>query len=514
MTYSSASAKIATPLDEAGRAETRSAVPNGAADAVGTAPAAAGHGTPAPKVVIVGGGFSGASVAYHLIRAGITAIDIVEPRPSLGGGLAYSTSDPSHRINVPATRMSLDPAEDSHFARWLATNNVLVSDCDARISDGRCFPQRAVFGRYVAETLAEATKGTALRHVRELAIAVRERPEGGYQVALVGGEVLEADLLVLAVAHPAPCPPALLETAFAGHPRYVTDPWAKDALSALRRDDRVLIVGTGLTMADVVATLDRLGHRGPVTALSRRGLLSRGHTDIAGDAYGDFSTDPSRTTRGLVRRIRATVAEAAAVGRPWQHVFDALRSQGPAIWAALPFAEQKKLVRHLRPFWDVHRFRIAPQPEDVIRRRRADGSLIVHAASLTDARRDGDELSVSWRRRRSGQVETAAFDAVVVTTGPAHGRIFESEPLLRSLADQWLAGPDAIGLGIAVDRESRPISADGRSADGLWIAGPLARGTFGELMGLPEVANHAKRVAAAVAQAALESRPEVAKAEA
>ena len=65
-----------------------------------------------------------------------------------------------------------------------------------------------------------------------------------------------------------------------------TDPWERDKIAGIAKDADVLIVGTGLTMGDVVVTLREQGHRGRVTAISRHGLLPRTHAEF--DASIDF----------------------------------------------------------------------------------------------------------------------------------------------------------------------------------------------------------------------------------
>ena len=120
-----------------------------------------------PTVAIVGGGFSGAAVAYHLAEARVAAAIVVfEPRPALGAGLAYGDDDPTHRVNVPASRMSLLPDDEGQFARWLDASGLLAADPAAR-AGAEAFPARAVFGRYVAEMLAPHLASGAVRHVRD-----------------------------------------------------------------------------------------------------------------------------------------------------------------------------------------------------------------------------------------------------------------------------------------------------------------------------------------------------------
>ncbi|WAJ28113.1 FAD/NAD(P)-binding protein [Antarcticirhabdus aurantiaca] len=453
---------------------------------------------PADIVAIVGGGFAGAAVAFHLARAGQPSV-VIEPRPVLGGGLAYSTADPSHRINVPAARMSLVPDEPDHFVRWLARTGALRSDAQALRPNGDAYPRRAVFGRYVAEHLAPFRRTGLVRHVEALACRIRRLDDrAGWRIEPSSGEAVEAGRLVLAATHPLPALPRALG-ALHDSDALVGNPYAAGALERIGRNASVLILGSGLTAADMVASLDAAGHRGPITMLSRRGLRSRGHAPRPAEPFGDFSSEPARDVPALLASIRTALANARAEGLSWHPVFDALRNQGSAIWAALPPAERARLVSRLRPFWDVHRFRIAPQVEAVLDGRVANGTLRQEAGRvLSAAPAPGGRIAITWRPRGRALEEAATFDAVINTTGPAHGEALARNPALRSLAAAGFIGPDPYGLGIATSLCSRAIDAANAPVPDLFVAGPLARGTFGELMGLPEVSRHAEAVAAEI----------------
>ena len=82
-----------------------------------------------------------------------------------------------------------------------------------------------------------------------------------------------------------------------------------------------------------------------------------------------------------------------------------------------------------------------------------------------------------------------------MATGPAHGGVIHSQPYLQKLAARGLIAPDEVGLGLRTATSGRAIGADGEVSANLFIAGPLARGTFGELMGLPQVTLYARFIA-------------------
>ena len=282
----------------------------------------------------------------------------------------------------------------------------------------------------------------------------------------------------------------------------IADPWAPGALDGIAPDAAVLIAGTGLTMADTVAALARRHHTGLILAVSRRGLLSRGH--VFGDTprRNHFETSPPcATALALCRAVRAQVRDAAAGGQPWQAVFDDVRANARRLWADLDDAQRRRVVRHLRPFWDVHRFRVAPQAEAAIATLRQAGQFRSLAARLVGATWDGSTITVQLRARRSSMPITVAAGAVVVTTGPDHTGALAANPVLASLAECGLIRPDGAGLGLAVDDASRAIGVDHTARPTLLVAGPLARGHFGELMGLPQVSEHARAVAGTAAAA-------------
>ncbi|WP_428426435.1 FAD/NAD(P)-binding protein [Pararhizobium sp.] len=465
-----------------------------------------------PVVAIVGGGVSGAATAFHLALSNQTpapAIIVFEPRAYLGKGLAYDTTEPAHRINVPAARMSLLTEEPDHFLRWIATHSATAGDDDALRPDGALFPRRSVFGDYVNAMLQPLVATGAVQHQRRaVAHVLRDGPR--WSIISDDGTLTKADVVVIATSHPPPVAPGQLQAVLKDHPRFVPDPTKAGALAAIRPSDRVLVVGNGLTSADVIAALALKGHQGPITAISRRGLRSRGHAPVAQDPTGDFLKEPAFTARALLKNIRNAIRHAALDGRTWHGVIDQVRAQGQALWQVLPLVERQRIVRHLRPFWDVHRFRVAPQVEAALDTAIAEGRLEILAGSVAASRIEADAIHCTLRLRRCPLTVEKTYDAVVVTTGPGHGGILASQPFLAELSQNGYLEIDPTGLGLSCTRNSEAIGPVASVTPSLLIAGPLARGTFGELMGLPQVTDHAVFVAARIAECLQAKTPKTA----
>ncbi|WP_186464946.1 FAD/NAD(P)-binding protein [Azospirillum brasilense] len=474
------------------------------------------------RIVIVGAGVSGSGVAAGLVRAGAAGgfsatVDLVDPRPSLGAGLTYAPGgDPRHRVNVPSVRMAAvtgrtgEEGAEEDFHRWCLERGVLEAD-PAGWSEGLHYPARSEFGRYLDERLRSlfaAPGPVRVTHRRDRAVAAHRRGAGhgkGFVVEMAGGDVAEADALVLCTGNPPPELPGVL-AALRGHPRVVADPWAPGALDGVARDDRVLIVGTGLTMGDVVSTLLGRGHRGPLTALSRHGLVPRPRPSGQAASWADFTADPPTRISDLLRRARAAVAAAHRAGRPWTDVLESLRLQNGALWSALPPDERRRFQRHLRVWWDAHRFQAAPQVARLVEAAQADGRLAVLAGRLVAACAEEGASGGLWvvhRPRGGDDLVGRGYDALVNCTGAGHGAAFGRNAVLAGLAAQGLIRPDRLGLGIEVDGRGRALDAAGRPVPGLFVVGPPTRGSLGEVVGASEIIPHALGVADALTADAL-----------
>jgi uncharacterized NAD(P)/FAD-binding protein YdhS len=425
-------------------------------------------------VAIVGAGFSGTMVAAHLARRGIEST-LIEATDRAGQGAAYSTCDPAHLLNVPAGNMSA----------WIDD----AADFAGRSGDATGFAKRSDFGAYLRGILDQAVASGRVTLVTARAVGV-DRRDGRWTVMLDGGAKLTAEALVLATGNQ---PPGRLPALEGSAERLIGNPWGPQAHAAVAdvagSDAPVLIVGTGLTMVDVVLSLDGAGHRGRIVALSRRGLIPRGHAPYE-PAPVDASGIPTASTRSLMGWLRS---RARQVG--WRAAVDSLRPHSQSLWQALSAPEKRRFLRHARPWWDVHRHRIAPQVASKLADMIAAGRLEVIAGHVIDCRADDDGVEVEFRRRfHAHEHGVRHFAYIFNCTGPLRSIGATDDPLLQSLLDKSLAEPDELGIGLALDQASRVVGSER-----LWAIGPLAKGQLWEIIAVPDIRGQAAAVAEQIA---------------
>jgi uncharacterized NAD(P)/FAD-binding protein YdhS len=471
-------------------------------------------------ILIIGGGFCGVACAVQVLRlAGARPVRVLLLERAVLGGVAYAHCGPEHLLNVAAGEMSAvddDPASFLRFAR-IRLPHAAASD----------FLPRRLYGDYLSAMLDAASRAAAAapalaaercawpgrgdapraRLERVAGQAVSLSSDGaGLRALLADGRSLCADRVVLATGHFPPCDlPAL--AGLHADSRYQRDPWDLARLASVHPAEPVLLLGSGLTAVDVALTLLAHGVQ-RITMLSRHGLLPQPHRGLralryphaalaaaADGLWGDAATLRAQL-RAFRRACTAGTVPAAATGSvhvggdgdddgaDWRDVMAALRPHTANIWRAWPQAERKRFQRHVQPYWDTHRHRLAPAAYEALQRALQDGRVSVIGARLLACTGGAERVKVTLQRR--GVAEEALWTARVINcTGSCPSPECCGDALIVQLA------ADGVLQGALAGAE---LSAAWRGR--LAYIGPWLKASHWEATAVPELRIFAEQAAA------------------
>jgi uncharacterized NAD(P)/FAD-binding protein YdhS len=444
------------------------------------------------RIAIIGGGATGVLAALHLARSlpkDLAEILIVEPATALGRGLAYATDDPRHLLNVRIANMSAFANQPDHLLQWLQRRASVPGV--THLKPG-CFIPRGVYGAYVADLARELIASGMVRHIVARCVDLIETRDV-VSIVLNSGYKFECDRAILATGHDG-------KPELSGIP--AKQPWAEDTLADIGGNTPVLIVGSGLSMVDMVLSLDRRGHRGKVTALSHRGLLSAAHRSVKSFALAEkevpFGAELSHLTSWLRGLARAVTIE----GGDWRSVIDAVRPHTQGLWRSMSPAQKRRFLRHLRVYWDIHRHRMAPEAETQIAALRAAGRLDVVAGRFVRAEETNDGIIVEIARRGSSGIQTHTFARLIDCTGLADDPRRSQNPIIKALLARGAVRTDLLGIGLDIDDQYALVDATGRSSARVQALGPLARAAFWECIAIPDIRVQCQNLAENIASKA------------
>jgi uncharacterized NAD(P)/FAD-binding protein YdhS len=451
-------------------------------------------------IAIIGGGCSGALAAVNLvdqyIRSGSSrpvSICLIDDSDQIARGLAYGTTCREHLLNVSASGMSAFTRDPRHFAAWLMR----------RLPDAvpESFAPRMVYGDYLTELLEQAKScgdsvKTSLKVIRQRASAI-ESTGGKAQITLASGQTMVASYVVLALGNFASANSQfgakLNEIALT---RFHKNPWDAGIAQEVLPDDDVMLIGTGLTMIDVVLNLRANGHRWRIHAISRHGYLPQPHFDLQRLAQEKpTSYLPSQLPDRLIDifKVLRSCAKAAEVESPgnWRCVMTELRAVTASVWRRLSLADRCRFLRHIRQLWEVHRHRMAPEIAEQVKNWRDSGVLTIGAERIVEVSGTDGGIAVVSRPRGQSNTRRTVVQRVIECTGPITDFRTIGDPLIVQMRSSGLLQPDELGLGARTGDDGALINSDGAASDVIYAMASLRKGSLWETTAVPEIRQQA-----------------------
>ena len=448
-------------------------------------------------IAIIGGGFCGTMAAVNLSRLSDhpLRVVIVNYRRPLGRGTAYGTTRSEHLLNVAARNMSALPDLPSHFLDWLRSRSEYGNTPDAELRE--LFAPRRVYGDYLRGLLAnylnpiDARCQVEIESIEDEAVGVTI--DGDATVLLRSGGKVHADRVVLATGNQ---PPGTFPSSspLRHDPRYRSDPWSEWLSRLPPPGGRVVLLGTGLTMVDIVLTLQSIGWDGEILAVSRNGSLPKSH--FRGIAYDNFlpADAESLGLAGLRQLVKKHCDRLRQMSQNPAIAIDKLRPHTQRLWRSLSTDDKREFIRHDASEWNATRHRIAVAIHSRITDALDSARLQIIAGTIERLVPGEQQIEVVLRDREGNQVRQSG-DLIINCTGP-HTRLSEAAlPLFDNLLAKGLVQIDELDMGILVDNDFAAINAEGDSPGVLYAIGPLLKGSLWETTAVPELRGQAMRLA-------------------
>ncbi len=375
-------------------------------------------------VLVVGGGFSGSVTAAQLLRRSNLAnfplhVVLVERGGCVGEGVAYGTQEEMHLLNVPASRMSAWPDKPNDFSQWVTQRY--------GVHDQTAFVQRKWYGEYVRETLlnvANERGGVAkLTILYDEVRRLTKRSDNTWLVSFKKGSSLSCDTAVIAIGHRSPSDP--IGKNWSGpRKRFIQDPWQSFAIDSIDPDKAVVILGAGLTALDTALTLSDTDRTAPIIMLSRRGLVPQSHSvkpvsPVNMEFLVEICSSGKTSLRHLMKAIREQVLAITANGGDWRSVVDGLRPHTAILWQSLSLSDRQRFMRHLRPFWEIHRHRTAVGVSERFHELVNSSKIKIMSGRVSACHANENDVRLFVRERGQERLLELHAGCVINCTGPS-----------------------------------------------------------------------------------------------
>jgi uncharacterized NAD(P)/FAD-binding protein YdhS len=460
------------------------------------------------KIAVIGGGFAALSLSLQVISKGCSPLSlyICEPRTNVGLGIAFSTQFPWHLLNVRASGMGVSSENPEGFYNWLLNNKNNLHKGDAAFKEllieKETFLPRKLYGLYLSDLLEElkikaSNKNIHFEIIKKSAIDIEKISKNELHIIFDDNEYLNVDKVILASGV---APIKKLPFAIASN-RYIANLWELEKqqlsrhITKTNKDSLILIIGTGLTMIDMVTSLDKLGYSGKIIALSRHGQLPEAHKEKQLSPLGNLSNIlNAKSLLDKLRTFRNELSEIDATGGHWQQLFETLRPATTQLWKQLSIKEKKQFLEHCLPLWNRYRHRMPLESKQLINNLFHENRIKILSGKIIKIyENENDHLEINYKDDKT--IKTIRADFVYNCAGPEYVIQKCSDPLIKNLMRRGYIIPDPLGLGIKSDSN---FCAEGPFSEHIYLMGALLFGECFETTAVPEIRDQSQKIASLI----------------
>lgn len=458
---------------------------------------------PRISVAIIGGGLSGSLLAINLLKYSVypTQIFLIESsKKRFGRGVAYSPNSIYQKLNVPAKNMSLFPENPSHFFDWWKAKEKNYFYLKEKFEENSFFP-RFIFGDYLETTLNQSVNNKPdfvdFFSINDEAID-GTLTSTGWMIKLSSGTELNVQFVVLATGNIPPSDPSYLSQEVLESKRYLNNPWDESLFESINTNESIGILGSGLSMVDVLMTLKRKDFQGKIVSFSRSGKLPKVHAKVDNQHPTNLPILKGKINED-VKLLRNWIRENGSISEAV--ILDVLRPVTSSIWQSWDTLDQLRFLRHLRPFWESFRHRIPEESMAMISDWVNSGKLTFLRTRIQSAKLENETISLFTDDVSNGK-RSYDFNRLINCTGPDTKLKQVKSSLYSNLIEKGYLSVSPNGIGFKTISCGKVISVTNENVENLFSLGPLRKNELWESTALREIRNQITEVTSVIAEKA------------
>jgi uncharacterized NAD(P)/FAD-binding protein YdhS len=263
----------------------------------------------------------------------------------------------------------------------------------------------------------------------------------------------------------------------------IENPWTGHYLSSIGAEERIVLLGGGLTALDAIYALAAQGHRGIITVVGPRPVFPPTQAQWARQKQPNWpeKLSPAR----LVRFMRQYLPPAPATSTEWQNAWEELRPNLNSIWQQFTSHQRQIVFKRLGWAWSLYRFRASPQTIKAYEQLKANHQIQFVVGRAKQVGSSERAITVELNNGQRIQAER-----IINCTGVG------TDLFLNKLIADAIAIPDPLGTAVAVDTNLNVIKPNLQAWNNLWMLGPATMGSLGDVVAASTISKQAEALAA------------------